>query len=98
MTEFWIDFLNFLDLTGSQGTSLAPNNSERFESRWVHVKVATNTNAIMLRNMNDSVLGVWVAHGEGRFDFSSNKVFDRIKAKNCIALSYADDDGVETMK
>lgn len=52
----------------------------------------------MLSGMQDSVLGVWVAHGEGKFVFRNDQVLERIKKNNCIALCYADDDGVETSR
>ena len=44
-----------------------PNNSGRFESRWATVKVPSTTNAIMLQNMQETTLGIWIAHGEGRY-------------------------------
>lgn len=40
------------------------NVSGRFECRWSTVMVETSA-AIHLRGMAGSVLGVWVAHGEG---------------------------------
>lgn len=42
------------------------NESERFECRFSTVRIE-NSKAMMLRGMSDSVLGVWVAHGEGEF-------------------------------
>jgi phosphoribosylformylglycinamidine synthase len=42
------------------------NNSERFESRFSTVKI-NKTNAIMLKEMENMSLGVWVAHGEGQY-------------------------------
>ena len=41
------------------------NKLDRFESRFVNVRVE-KSNAIMLQGMEDSTLGVWVVHGEGR--------------------------------
>ena len=43
---------------------LERNVSERYESRFVSVRVQRSA-SMMLRGMHDSVLGVWVAHGEG---------------------------------
>jgi len=43
---------------------LSHNESERFESRFVTVRI-NNSPSIMLAGMQNSVLGVWVAHGEG---------------------------------
>jgi phosphoribosylformylglycinamidine synthase len=44
------------------------NSSLKFESGFVNVDIPEN-NAIMLRNMNGLRLGVWIAHGEGKFTF-----------------------------
>lgn len=46
------------------GVFIDHNISERYESRWVSVKIR-QTNSILLKNMEDSVLGVYVSHGEG---------------------------------
>lgn len=47
---------------------LEHNKSGRFECRWSTVRVEPSP-AIHLRNMVGSVLGVWVAHGEGMYVF-----------------------------
>lgn len=43
------------------------NASGRFESAFVNVTIPEN-NAVMLKSMAGARLGVWIAHGEGRFD------------------------------
>lgn len=43
---------------------LSHNASERFESRFVTVRI-NKSPSIMFAGMEDSVLGIWVAHGEG---------------------------------
>lgn len=68
------------------------NVSGRFESRWETVEIL-NSPAIMLKNMAGSVLGVWVAHGEGRFHFPDQNVADNIIKEKLIALQYVKDDG-----
>jgi phosphoribosylformylglycinamidine synthase len=45
---------------------LLHNASRKFESGFVGVKIEDN-NSVMLRNMSGMELGIWVAHGEGRF-------------------------------
>lgn len=40
--------------------------------------------AIMLKGMSGSIFGVWIAHGEGRFTFQSEKV-----SFSSIALLFA---------
>ncbi|NWI85787.1 PUR4 synthase, partial [Pitta sordida] len=50
--------------TEGGAVALSPNLSGRFESRFVTVRVEPGP-ALMLRGMEGSTLGVWVAHGEG---------------------------------
>jgi phosphoribosylformylglycinamidine synthase len=45
---------------------LLHNSSNKFESGFISVKIPEN-NSIMLCNMAGMELGIWVAHGEGRF-------------------------------
>ncbi|MGI6718581.1 MAG: phosphoribosylformylglycinamidine synthase [Bacteroidales bacterium] len=47
---------------------MAHNNSQKFESAFVSVDVQKN-NSIMLSSLEGSKLGVWIAHGEGKFNF-----------------------------
>ncbi|XP_073823096.1 phosphoribosylformylglycinamidine synthase [Musca autumnalis] len=75
--------------------ALLHNKSERFECRWSTVCIA-DSKAIMLSKLNGSVLGCWVAHGEGRFSFRDTKVLDNLKQQKCVALHYVDDDGKPT--
>lgn len=49
-----------------QGVFLDHNDSERFECRFVTVKVAASP-SIMFRGMEGMVFGVWSAHGEGMY-------------------------------
>ncbi len=44
------------------------NSSHKFESGFLGVKILPN-NSVMLENMEGMELGIWVAHGEGRFSF-----------------------------
>ena len=66
--------------------ALAPkmrhNSSQRYESSFVNVNVP-NSPAIMLRSLSGSRLGVWIAHGEGRFHFPE------APKKYHIALQYS---------
>ena len=45
---------------------LLVNKSHKFESGFLSVKVLKN-NSVMLKNLEGMELGIWVAHGEGRF-------------------------------
>lgn len=73
------------------------NKSGRFESRFVNVRVE-KSNAIMLKDMEGSTLGVWVAHGEGRCYWPDAAVRDEAIRQQCVALKYVDDDGEPTME
>lgn len=59
-------FFSLLDPDSSpQGLLLDENSSERFESRFVTVKI-NKSPSIMLEGMEGTVFGVWLAHGEGK--------------------------------
>ncbi|XP_026686352.1 phosphoribosylformylglycinamidine synthase [Diaphorina citri] len=69
---------------------LSHNNSERFECRYSTVKIMKSP-AIMLRNLESSVLGVWIAHGEGRFAFKNHGIYDHLDRSQCLPIRYVDD-------
>ncbi|KAG9508654.1 Phosphoribosylformylglycinamidine synthase [Fragariocoptes setiger] len=72
---------------------LTHNNSGRFECRFVNVRIEPTTNAIMLRDMHDSVLGVWVAHAEGKFVIDEQRL-----GPQQAALRYCDTHGTPTQQ
>ena len=81
--------------TARQPVVLAHNESGCFESRYATVKILPSP-AVLLRGMEGSTLGVWVAHGEGLFDFESEAVLATIEAEALAPLRYVDDDNVPT--
>ena len=46
------------------------NKSEKFECIFSSVDILKN-NSIMLKNLEGTTLGIWSAHGEGRFNFKN---------------------------
>ncbi|MFU8844852.1 MAG: phosphoribosylformylglycinamidine synthase subunit PurQ, partial [Bacteroidales bacterium] len=44
------------------------NTSGKFESAFLNVEISEN-HSVMLKTLAGSRLGIWVAHGEGRFEF-----------------------------
>ena len=48
------------------------NESGKFESIFLNITIAEN-NSVMLKSMAGSRLGVWVAHGEGKFDLPEDR-------------------------
>ena len=50
------------------GTRMHHNNSHKYESKFTSVTIQEN-NSVMLSTLAGSTLGIWVAHGEGKFKF-----------------------------
>ena len=69
---------------------LLENDSGKFESRFSSVKIVESP-AVMFKGMEGSSLGVWVAHGEGRFHFPDKQVHEHATASNLAPLRYVDD-------
>jgi phosphoribosylformylglycinamidine synthase len=85
----WVPWLGIPD---HQQPRFVRNFSGRFESRWVTVKISESP-AIMLRGMAGSVLGIWVAHGEGRLQFPDPTLMDEVISKELVPLVFVDDEG-----
>ncbi len=56
------------------------NDSQKHESNFVSVKVQEN-NSIMLSTLAGSTLGVWISHGEGKFNLPQSQDQYNIVAK-----------------
>ena len=65
------------------------NVSEQFEARFSSVKIG-KTNSIFLNDMQDSIMPIAIAHGEGRASFTHDTGKARI---NNIAMQYVDHQG-----
>ena len=50
----------------------------------------------MLRGMEGSTLGVWVAHGEGRIIFPDEDIMREVLQKDLSPVRFVDDDGEAT--
>eukprot|EP00535_Pseudo-nitzschia_heimii_P003529 CAMPEP_0197185178 /NCGR_PEP_ID=MMETSP1423-20130617/11355_1 /TAXON_ID=476441 /ORGANISM="Pseudo-nitzschia heimii, Strain UNC1101" /LENGTH=1318 /DNA_ID=CAMNT_0042636165 /DNA_START=14 /DNA_END=3970 /DNA_ORIENTATION=- len=74
---------------------LLHNESGKFESRFSSVAISPSP-AIMFKGMEGSSLGVWVAHGEGRFFFPDESIHDDVKKNNQIPLRYVNDQNEPT--
>lgn len=68
----------------------------RFECRWSAVKITEMKSDVWFRGMGGSVIGVWVAHGEGRFTTAEPHLLQLLKKNGQLAMQYVDDDGVPT--
>ena len=55
-----------LGLTGDPKAKMLHNDSHKFESEFVTVTIPTNR-SVMFGSLSGNKLGIWVAHGEGKF-------------------------------
>ena len=90
--------LSLFHRTSSAQPRFVHNESGRFESRFSAVKVVKGTPAeeVWFNGMGGSVLGVWVAHGEGRVFFPDEKASADVATNNLAPLAYVDDQGNPT--
>ncbi len=58
--------LNLINPEHAQPPRMKHNRTHKFESHFVNVTIQEN-NSVMLKSLQGSRLGIWVAHGEGRF-------------------------------
>ena len=73
------------------GLKLLKNKCHRFESRICTVKVYSE-NCKFLQGFDQSVLPIWIAHGEGRFDVDKgNKI-----PQNQVIMQYCNNFGDPT--
>eukprot|EP00559_Dactyliosolen_fragilissimus_P000909 CAMPEP_0184855730 /NCGR_PEP_ID=MMETSP0580-20130426/866_1 /TAXON_ID=1118495 /ORGANISM="Dactyliosolen fragilissimus" /LENGTH=1315 /DNA_ID=CAMNT_0027350309 /DNA_START=32 /DNA_END=3979 /DNA_ORIENTATION=+ len=77
-------------LPEEQQPRLLHNHSGKFESRFSNVKILESP-AIMFKDMEGSSLGVWVAHGEGRFHFPNEDIHTNVLSRNLAPLRYVND-------
>lgn len=101
----WIPFPSreAVSAPGASSTTLAEpsqprfthNDSGRFESRWSNVKIQASA-SVMLKGMEGSSLGVWVAHGEGRAHFPEVQHLELVERMNLAPLRYVDQSGKAT--
>jgi phosphoribosylformylglycinamidine synthase len=55
-----------LGLTGAKGAKMLHNDSHKFESGFIALDIPQN-NSVMFGSLSGNKLGLWVAHGEGKF-------------------------------
>jgi phosphoribosylformylglycinamidine synthase len=71
------------------------NLSGRFESRFATVRIFPSP-SIMLKGMEGSTLGIWVAHGEGRAFFPDRDILKTVESRALAPVRYVDDRGKVT--
>ena len=69
-----------LGLTGAKGAKMLHNDSHKFESEFISLNIPQN-NSVMFGSLSGSKLGLWVAHGEGKFSLPEAESAYNIVAK-----------------
>ncbi len=72
--------LNLLYPEHEQSPKMLHNDSGKFESAYLNVEIPEN-NSVMLKTLAGSRLGIWVAHGEGKFALPKEEKDYRIAMK-----------------
>jgi phosphoribosylformylglycinamidine synthase len=85
-----LGWIPFTDLPEEKQPRLLHNDSAKYESRFISVKLEASP-SVLLQGMEGSSMGVWVAHGEGRFHFPDPQVLDTVKEKNLAPIRYVND-------
>eukprot|EP00871_Galdieria_phlegrea_P002970 jgi/Galph1/3674/GphlegSOOS_G2371.1 len=90
----WLGWIPHIEEDSIQ-VRLVQNKSGRFESRFSTVKILSSP-AIMLKDMEDSVLGIWCAHGEGQVIFPNSQTMSQVLSKGLAPIRYVNDDSQPT--
>lgn len=72
--------LNLINPEHQQRTRMLHNDSHKFESAFLGLTIPEN-NSVMLGSLSGSRLGIWVAHGEGKFSLPEGEENYHIVAK-----------------
>lgn len=78
--------------TGEQTASFAFNDSNRFEARWIRLRINSQSHCLFLKDLPE-MIELPVAHGEGKFVVRSPKILEDLKRTNAIALQYVNEEG-----
>ena len=63
--------LNLIHPEDKRHPKMLHNGSGKFESAFLGLEIPEN-NSVMLNTLSGSSLGIWVAHGEGKFNFPAD--------------------------
>ena len=69
-----------LGLTGAAGAKMLHNDSHKFESEFITLSIPQN-NSVMFGSLSGNKLGLWVAHGEGKFSLPETESAYNVIAK-----------------
>jgi len=73
-----------------QQVTLGANDSNKYEDRWVHLKISSNKSEFI---RGSGIIYLPVAHGEGKFLVDSEETLQRLKENDQVVLRYVDEHG-----
>lgn len=86
-----LDVLPGHDRAENKRPYLGRNASARFESRWSTLRIYESpASATFFRGMEGAVLGIHVAHGEGRYIFPDKSVLTEVLEHNLAPVRFVD--------
>jgi phosphoribosylformylglycinamidine synthase len=68
------------------------NDSGKFEARWVHLRINTQSSCIFFKRLPE-MIELPVAHGEGKLVLKTPRQLEDLKKNKSIAMQYVDDAG-----
>ena len=69
-----------LGLIGAKGAKMLHNDSHKFESEFISLQIPQNK-SVMFGSLSGTKLGIWVAHGEGKFSLPESEDTYNVIAK-----------------
>ena len=78
-----------------QEATLTFNDSNKFEDRWVYLKICSNK-SIVVKDEEISKIYLPVAHGEGKFVTQDESILNKITMNHQIVFKYVNEQGEET--
>ncbi|MDE2237488.1 MAG: phosphoribosylformylglycinamidine synthase subunit PurQ, partial [Elusimicrobia bacterium] len=75
-----------------QTAGFTVNDSGRFEARWVHLRLNTQSSCLFFKGLPE-MIELPVAHGEGKLVLKSPRHLEDLKKNKSIALQYVSEDG-----
>ncbi|HHT9116300.1 MAG: phosphoribosylformylglycinamidine synthase I [Planctomycetes bacterium] len=78
-----------------QEATLTFNDSNKFEDRWVYLKICSNK-SIFVKDEEISKIYLPVAHGEGKFVTQDESILNKITMNHQIVFKYVNEQGEET--
>ena len=87
-----INYVPFTIPDRSKQPRFIQNKAGKLECRFVNVRIE-KSNSVLLRGMEGSTLGVWIAHGEGQCYWPDQDIKRQAEEQGCVAMRYVDNDG-----